>query len=180
MTKEEFCKNYWSYYLVLEGRFLKLQNYIAFDIANYKCYSTELIAQFQTICSEVDVISKLLCGFKATDEKTMNDYRMQYPLRCPGIAEQKVKVDNFDVEVQPFKELMSGHSFPWWADYNKVKHSRVTSYKQGNLKNVMFALAGLYVLEKELYKIITTEEKMNPESEIMHMVGWSEYINILW
>ena len=43
MTKEEFCKNYWSYYLVLEGRFLKLQNYIAFDKENYKCYSTELI-----------------------------------------------------------------------------------------------------------------------------------------
>lgn len=180
MTKEEFCKNYWSYYLVLEGRFLKLQNYIAFDKENYKCYSTELIAQFQTICSEVDVVSKILCGFDAADEKTMDDYRAQYTLRCPGIEAQEVTIDYFDVKVQPFKALATEHSFPWWTDYNKVKHSRVTSYQRGNLKNVMFALAGLYVLEKEIYKIITSEEKMISESEIMHMVGWHESVNILF
>lgn len=180
MTKEEYNKNYWLYYLALERKFMKLQNYIAFDTANYNCYSTELIAQLQTICSEVDVVSKILCGFDEKSNKTMDDYRPQYSLRCPDMATQTVRVDFFDVDVQPFITLTTGHSFPWWADYNKVKHSRVVSYRQGNLKNVMYALAGLYVLEKELYKIITGKEKMIPESEIMHMVGWNESINILF
>ena len=39
MTELEFIKNYWSYYIVLEERFLKLKNYIEFDCDNYACFS---------------------------------------------------------------------------------------------------------------------------------------------
>lgn len=38
--------------------------------------------------------------------------------------------------------------------YNKVKHKRVHNYRKANLKNVVNALAGLYILENYFVKYI--------------------------
>ena len=96
------------------------------------------------------------------------------------MVNRRVNVDYFGVEIQPFKDLTENTLMQWWSAYNGVKHARIRNYKNGNLENVLFALAGLYVLEKELYKLITGNEKMNSESEFMHMVGWAESVHILF
>lgn len=76
MTRNEFCKQYWQYYLVLEKELLDVEDYIAFDlgenslyidsnITNYGnslCYSNKLILLYLSICSEVDVILKTICS----------------------------------------------------------------------------------------------------------------------
>ena len=36
----------------------------------------------------------------------------------------------------------------WWTKYNKTKHSLPDGYKEGNLQNTCFALAGLYALHE--------------------------------
>lgn len=180
MTELEFNKNYWSYYIVLEERFLKLKNYIEFDCDNYACYSCELLSYLQTICSEVDVIFKEICGYPGEKYKNMGNYCVDHRRNCPDLVNRRVNVDYFGVEIQPFKDLTENTLMQWWSAYNGVKHARISNYKNGNLENVLFALAGLYVLEKELYKLITGNEKMNPESEFMHMVGWAESVHILF
>ena len=49
----------------------------------------------------------------------------------------------------------------WWQDYNLVKHFRadapekgIPNYQRAHLKNVMNALAALYILCQNLYKLL--------------------------
>ena len=73
---DEFCKYHWEYYLVLEKDFLETERYISFDlgdnylyddrettnIGNSMTFSNEYIKQYQTICSEIDVVMKSICN----------------------------------------------------------------------------------------------------------------------
>ena len=163
MTRDEFCKCHWDYYMVLEKDFLETERYLTIDLGdnnlydgntptdlgNSRAYSVEFIKQYQAICSEVDVIMKSICN----ELGNVNDEKMpQYTATIlassawQNIANQKVKVK--DIELQPFKNWSSNpYKAPdWWPLYNGVKHERLTNLRQANLKNVINALAGLYVL----------------------------------
>ena len=57
------------------------------------------------------------------------------------------------------------HVPSWWVDYNTVKHNRTslnsdnpneTNYKKANLKNLIYAFAALYTLEKAYMQSIGT------------------------
>ena len=61
MTRDEFCKYHWAYYLVLEKDFLQTERFISFDLGknylydkkgctnygNSMCFSNEFIKQYQ-------------------------------------------------------------------------------------------------------------------------------------
>lgn len=63
MTINEFKNEYWNYYLTLETDFLAAERYVAIDENNFATYSVEYIKQYQSICSEIDVILKAYCKF---------------------------------------------------------------------------------------------------------------------
>ena len=52
----------------------------------------------------------------------------------------------------------AARSLEWWESYNSVKHGRSMNYKQANLKNVLHALAALYLLEMYRIKEISQDE----------------------
>lgn len=68
MNRDDFCRLYWSYYLVLEKDFLDTERYISFDLGdnylydshtihdygNSGAFSNEFVKQYQAICSEVE------------------------------------------------------------------------------------------------------------------------------
>jgi len=59
--------------------------------------------------------------------------------------------------LQPFRNWSNRTTYKspdWWGPYNEVKHDRINNLKKANLKNVVNALAGLYVLEMYLVKYI--------------------------
>lgn len=195
LTREEFCKYHWSYYLVLEKDFLEIERYVTFDLGNNflyddnesndkgnsECFSNEFIKQYQAICSEVDVILKSIC--KEFDNNSsandMKNYTAEI-LNCwPEIVQQKVKIK--DIELQPFSNWSGSEeeeytSPAWWAPYNKVKHNRLSNYRNANLKNTLNALAGLYILEQYFVKYIgdrdNAREVPDDTSKIFEMIDF--------
>lgn len=171
MTRDEFCRLHWSYYLVLEKDFLDTERYISFDFgdnylydsqhtvtdcANSTTFSNEFVKQYQAICSEVDVILKSICKeLGNTSANSMPDYTNLILNQWSNLPNQKVRMNV--IELQPFKNWSPNpvyNSPDWWSPYNRVKHERLENFRDANLKNVANALAGLYILESYLVKFI--------------------------
>lgn len=193
MDRKDFCKYHWDYYLVLEKDFLEMERYISFDLGENNLYddeehtdfgnsltfSNELVKQYQAICSEIDVVMKSIC--KELVNQTANDMQYGYTPtilnKWSNITEQKVNVKDF--VLQPFKNWSeSPYKSPnWWTPYNRVKHERILNFKLANLKNVLNALAGLYVLELYLVKFIgdrdNTMDVPNDISKLFEIVNFN-------
>ena len=194
MTRDEFCKCHWEYYLVLEKDFLEIERYVAFELGdnflytnnsatdngNSECFSNEFIKQYQAICSEVDVILKSICK-EINTNATANDmerYSDEILNIWSGIVQQKVKLK--DIELQPFSNWSRQPHYKspdWWTPYNKVKHNRLANYKKANLKNTINALAGLYILEQYFAKYIGDRDDVkdvpNDVSKLFEMINFT-------
>lgn len=175
MNREEFCRLHWSYYLVLERDFLDTERYISFDLgdnytynqqvvtdfANSNVFSNEFIKQYQTICSEIDVILKSICKeLGNSDSNCMPAYTEIILKKWNMLPNQKVRMNA--IKLQPFQNWKSKPNYnspDWWIPYNNVKHERLANFRSANLKNVVNALAGLYILELYLIKFIGDRDK---------------------
>ena len=193
MTRNEFCKYHWEYFLVLEKDFLQIERFVSFDLGdnilynnkscnnygNSLCYSNEFVKQYQSICSEIDVLLKIIClelnGSSNADN--MKDYTNEVLNEWSEITDQKVTMKG--IELQPFMnwKVNPFKSPDWWTPYNKVKHERITNYEKANLKNVLNSLAALYILEQYLVKYIGDRDKVydvpNDISQLFEMVNYS-------
>lgn len=170
MNRDEFCRCHWDYYAVLERDFLATERYISFDLGdnytyqsngvtdygNSMAYSTEFIKQYQAICSEIDVIMKSICTeFDNNNTSKMPEYTNEILQHWTAISQQEVTMKN--IKLIPFKDWTSAPNYNpphWWKPYNDVKHERLSNMKFANLKNVLNALAGLYILESYFVKFI--------------------------
>lgn len=192
MTRDEFCKYHWEYYLVLEKDFLQTERFISFDLGknylydkkgctnygNSMCFSNEFIKQYQSICSEIDVILKTICKEinNKSKAKEIKGYTNEVLKKWPGITNQKVAMKY--IELIPFMNwsLQPYNSPDWWTPYNNVKHKRIKNYKEANLKNVLNSLAALYILEHYLVKYIgdrdSTYDVPNDISQLFEMVNY--------
>lgn len=76
MTLQEYNVNIWPFYLRLENDFLNTLNYVEFSEDNFSTYSIEYEKQLLSICSEVDVLCKLLCKYvdSAKSPAKINEY----------------------------------------------------------------------------------------------------------
>ncbi len=177
MLRDEFVKIYWRYYLVLEEHFHKIEKYVEFTEDNYSTYSMEFISCLMEIGSEIDGVMKNICGFSATARKTINDYISDILEKYPDIREKEVLVRN--MVILPFQGWSieePAKSLEWWQAYNNVKHGRSENYQQANLKNVIHALAALFLLEmyriKEIANIDQEMDIPEKESEIFRIKNW--------
>lgn len=177
MNKAEFIRNYWRYYLVLEQHVQRIEKYVDFTEDNYNTYSVEFISCLIEIGSEVDVVMKDICGFSGEERKTMNDYVTPVLGKYQDIRAQEIRVRG--ISIKPFEKWTTdspAESLEWWKAYNGVKHGRNVNYQQANLKNVIYSLAGLFLLE--MYRIkevaISEAEPDIPErkSELFEIPLW--------
>ena len=103
-TRDEFLQRYWSYYLLLERDFLDTERYLAIDELNFKAYSNEYIKQYQTICSEIDVIAKSFC--KELDSnfrgKNIDTYCKAIIDNNSDFSNRVIKVKNRSMEITPW------------------------------------------------------------------------------
>lgn len=184
MTKTEYNKDVWAYYLNLENDFCNTLNYVEFSEDNYNTYSKEFAKQLLSICSEIDVVFKILCELIAPDEKRNNicDYAK---ILCDfdGLTSSQVIYSYTKSTYSPFKDWTVDNSPTWWRDYNALKHRRNDSdnFKNGNLKNVFDSLAALYILNRYLCKKIsegTVVKDPETQSNLFNMVGWNIFIPV--
>ena len=199
-TRDEFLQRYWSYYLLLEKDFLDTERYLTIDELNFKAYSNEYIKQYQTICSEIDVIAKSFC--KELDShfrgstidaycKTIIDNNSNFSSRVVNVKNRDIKIIpwqnwNYTIETQQNgTDRLVVTNPDWWKKYNKIKHNRTTVndetqlpyYKLANQKNTLYALAALYQLELYYYRTLHSthfadKPDMPPQSKIFEIENW--------
>lgn len=201
MDYYDFCDTFWNYYLVLENDFLGTERYIHFDLGdnalysdavacndygNSLAYSVEYIKQYQTVCSEVDVILEAICKELGADKaENMAHYtaKILNTEKWKNIVNQKVKMRN--IILQPFEGwgLTKEEKIQWWEPYNRVKHHRNERSKEANLKNVVNALAGLFILENYFVKYIGDKtndyDVPNDVSHLFKMMDWNTRNEVL-
>lgn len=196
MTTNDFVNYYWNYYLILENDLLYTKRYLEVDQLNNKAYSTEYLKQYQNICSEIDVVLKQYC------KELQNDFNGDKINRyCDCINSKDNRMINEEVSInrnttltpwrdwvitsKPEDKQIISNNPNWWTIYNKIKHNRTSVdeesglqyYKLANQENIYNALAGLFVVEMECYRLITTKNGgddyyPNIESTIFEMKNW--------
>lgn len=175
MKRDEFINNYWKYYLLLEEKVINCEKYVAICEDNYGTYSFEFIGILNLIGSEIDVIRKLLDETKKgriTDlfKKLKKEQQDDVNLSDYNILSDGVWIGD-KIQIYPFENWKDTYEYKeleWWKAYNSVKHSRKENIKKANLKNVLYALAGLYMLEIKVLTKISSEETLpgNPINNI--------------
>lgn len=200
IDKDAFLNKYWNYYLVLENDLISTKRYIEIDSINCKAFSIEYLKQYQIICSEIDVVLKEYC--KEINPKFKGNNITQY-CKCINNNDKSVINDevifNKNTILIPWKnwvaneitaknnktQTITNNPF-WWTTYNKIKHYRTAInkntnlpyYKYANQENIYNALAGLFVIEMEYYKLLISKDGENDyyppvESTIFEMKNWT-------
>ena len=187
LNAQSFIKSYWNYFLELEQHVVQTQKYVDFDNKNNSTFSIEYLKLLQAICSEVDVVSKAIAqycnpAFKIDNTTNINKWGLDIQSAFPKIQLEKALFSDDYVlepwinwEYEKYKDknnnnrirLKHGRKNPiWWTAYNKVKHERTslmsgnrTNYTRANLKNVLLALSGLFILENIFIDYICEKEK---------------------
>ena len=200
VSRDEFLQRYWDYYLILEKDFLETERYLTIDELNFNAFSNEYIKQYQTICSEIDVIAKSFC--KELDSTFAGSKIDSY---CKVILDNNtdfangiVNVRNRNIKIIPWQNWacsvtqrddgttkISAINPDWWKKYNKIKHNRTTInsetqlpyYKLANQKNTLYALAALFQLELYYYRTLhrlhfASEPDMPSQSKMFEMYNW--------
>lgn len=116
----------------------------------------------------------------------MKKYIEYIKKKYPEILNIEVKLLEYNIRFIPFDEetnIYEGSKvFFWWQAYNNLKHGRVLNKKDGNLKNTLYSLAGLYVLEMFWIKKLASENDFDipdNESKIFELgESWSKYISM--
>ena len=199
-TRDEFLQRYWTYYLLLEQDFLATEQYIAIDELNFNAYSNEYIKQYQTICSEIDVIAKSFCremdntfhGSKIDAYcKCVLDHYADFPARTVKLKDRGIQILPWEewaysIEIRGEKTILKVINPDWWKKYNKVKHTRTTInsetqlpyYKLANQRNVLYSLAALFLLEMYYYRKLqqshftTAPDMPGPPSKLFDIENW--------
>ena len=101
---------------------------------------------------------KEFCCFNTADRKTIADYAQHILINTPNIKNQKIHIQEYDIEIQPFMNWdinQPGQSLQWWEAFTDVKHNRYEQLKQARRENVLNILGALYLIEMLYLKKIT-------------------------
>lgn len=98
----------------------------------------------------------------------------------PEIKNQVISVQEYDIELQPFKDWNSesaAQSLKWWNAFTSIKHNRYNQLKQANQKNVLYALGALYLMEmiylKEITKRTNDFDVFDESSTLFTLKNWA-------
>lgn len=152
---------YWPVYKNLEKELIELSNLIHIDDDQINIYSIKVAELLLRTCIEIESISKTLY-YKCGGEKPDNN-KLFFDTDCINFLENKWSLSKKVVQVstpsfyflkidnQILKPLYKANkhgssSSDWLRAYQSVKHNRLKSLKKANLKNLIRAMAALYVL----------------------------------
>mgnify|MGYP000965766816 FL=1 len=152
---------FWNIYKNIERELIEISNIIHIDDNQLSVYSPKITELLIRTVIEVEAISKELY-FKNGGDKA-NDNQLFFDTDCIDFLDNKwllskkkviVSAPNFYFSdednrvLTPLKKAnkRGSSSSKWLIAYQAVKHNKNNSLSKGNLKNLIGALAGLYVL----------------------------------
>ena len=154
--KEKYI-DYFLYYAELEREFFATESYVTIEKDNFKTYSIKYNMLYQSICSEIDCLLKELCLLIDSSKhvKKIHEYYDVITEKYAYFKKESVVFNKSKIQMKPWLNWTKEKAPSWWTYYNKVKHHRFEknrnnkyNYKSANLKNIMNALAALYIVEQ--------------------------------
>jgi hypothetical protein len=130
----------------------RICEYIEPTEANAATYSHRVYELFLRTCTECEAVWKdcLICLNRATPETKLNlrNYRSLEPtLRLDGFGVGCTLWSPKTFWVWPFRNWMTASTaLPWYAAYNKVKHSRAAHFAEANLQNLNSSISALFLI----------------------------------
>lgn len=152
---------YWSVYQNLEKELVELSNHIHIDDKQLDIYSMKIAELLIRTAVEFESLAKELYlnngGNKPDDRELYFDTDCLAFLKdkwCLDLKKVQIVSNNFYFDKDENKILMplrkahkrGSSSEKWLQAYQAVKHNRRTSLKNANLKNLIYAMAALYIL----------------------------------
>lgn len=155
---------HWNYFLALESDVERLSRFVEFTSNNFGTYSIEMAHLFLASASEVDVVAKQLCsGLDGTANATnINQYRDVLRRCLPEMESSLITIPRYGLELNPWNNWLDNETPDWWRAHNKVKHQRDEHFALANLKNVLNAMAGLFLLVLYYYRSIGNDRSIDP------------------
>lgn len=169
---QNFVTNHLNYYKILEEDFVESLRYVELSEANFNTYSNEYVKQLQSICSEFEILMKYYCRTLNSESRVKNIvdwervlFSVENQLELFTVS---LEVQNLEDRLKPFVDWMyesdNNRNAPfWWKDYTSIKHNRIdmhsglSNFNKANLKNVLYALAALCILNEVIYKKISID-----------------------
>ncbi len=181
MNRDEFFNVYWKCYRLLERDLVQTDDYVSIDKDNYNTFSNQYLKLFITICSEIDSIAETLC------REINNNNKPPYGIKnkLVMLINEDSNLINYKVHtkypyniknITPMIKFSEDSMSDWWNAYNDIKHRRYETndagrynYTKANLKNVLYAMAALYILNCTLYERLkdSDENDFNPLDSIL-------------
>lgn len=181
MDRQEFLNNFWTYYLMLENKVINTFNYVELSPANYSTFSNEYASLIQSIGGELDSFFKLYCSFAFHERKNISHYANVILSNEPNIVDIELNVSSKQIAIKPFESWSLTHpaqSLLWWQSYDNIKHSRTANFTDSSLKNTIYILGALYILEsKYLIKIADISHEPDIPDEESHLFRFKNPIN---
>jgi hypothetical protein len=141
---------HWVFFETIDEDLHAYSRYLEFHDKNFSAFSINFVRLYLSICSEVDVVAKMICSSSDTLPKRPNieDYRKIIIGRHPDFGSIRVTIRPMQLIIRPWGEWYDTKDLnpEWWNGYNAVKHHRDKSYYLANLQNVLHSAAGLLVL----------------------------------
>lgn len=159
---------YWRFFQAIESDLVETTRYVELAEGNYGTYSVEYARIILSSCSEVDVVSKVLCS-QIDPQQTpgnINEYRSIITSHFPSFHSMQVTVPRYGLNLQPWQEWAGCTNPSWWQSYNKVKHERNSHFHEAKLENAIKSVAGLFCLVLYLYHEDMHTWRFHPKSKL--------------
>ena len=163
---------HWNYFLALERNLDEVSRYVEFNESNFACFSIEIARILLTCGAEVDVVCKQICRAINPNSRAnkIDAYRNEIMSSFPSVAGFEVLLPQFGLTLRPWDEWSEPNGVPlWWTAYNKTKHHRDAEYHRANLKNMLNAIAGLFVMVLYLYRDKAEAGELVPAPQLLHV-----------
>ncbi len=159
---------HWNYFLSLEEDLAGLARYVEFSVANYQTYSIDMARLLIAAAAEADVVMKLRCAQIGSNASSIGRYREALSSKCPVLGELEATVPRYGLTLTPWQNWNRGRTPEWWIDHNRVKHARNDNYDKANLKNVLNAVGGLFLLLLAYYVHEPDVDRLVPVPLLFH------------
>ena len=151
-------KSYWPIFERLEGELCELTFAVAFADSHLGVYSARLADLLLRSCAECENVGKSVCVDKTLASAT-NVQQFNFPdignvicSHIPIYTKELTIIWPYQsltyTSIRPFDtwQPIGSMNPDWFNAYNGVKHDRIGNAQKANIKNVIHALGGLFIL----------------------------------
>lgn len=157
---------HWAVYETVVDDLHEYSRHVELHQANFRTFSVDLTRLYLSICSEIDVVLKMICEKVDPNAKrsNMDEYRLVVRKNYPNLASVRVLIRPLFCVICPWKVWKTGDVNPdWWRSYNNVKHQRNRYFAEANLQNVLTSAAALLVVLLFWYSEEISRNELGPD-----------------